>query len=423
MAEVMLMPLLSDTMTEGTVAGWHKEIGDEIEIGELLLEIETDKAVMEQDSFFEGTLLHIGVQEGETVPVNAVLAVIGEKGEDFKADLEAALAKANGGSPAKEEAPAAEATPEAPAVVETAAPETSDDGRVKASPLARKMAEEEGLKISSVKGTGENGRIVKRDIEAALEAQKSAPVAAPQPAVSTPVAPPPPAGVEGVAYEEVKLSNMRKVIARRLGESKFSAPHFYLTMAINMDKAITIRKQLNEISPSKISFNDLVVKAASLALRQHPAINASWLGDAIRYNKVYNVGIAVAVDEGLVVPVIRNADMKSLSQISAEVKDKARKAIDRKLPMEDMQGNTFSISNLGMFGIEEFTAIINPPDSCILAVGGISKVPVVKDGEIAVGNVMKVTLSCDHRVVDGASGAAFLNTMKGLLEDPISMLV
>ena len=423
MAEVMLMPLLSDTMTEGTVAGWHKEIGDEIEIGELLLEIETDKAVMEQDSFFEGTLLHIGVQEGETVPVNAVLAVIGEKGEDFKADLEAALAKANGGSPAKEEAPAAEATPEAPAVVETAAPETSDDGRVKASPLARKMAEEEGLKISSVKGTGENGRIVKRDIEAALEAQKSAPVAAPQPAVSTPVAPPPPADVEGVAYEEVKLSNMRKVIARRLGESKFSAPHFYLTMAINMDKAITIRKQLNEISPSKISFNDLVVKAASLALRQHPAINASWLGDAIRYNKVYNVGIAVAVDEGLVVPVIRNADMKSLSQISAEVKDKARKAIDRKLPMEDMQGNTFSISNLGMFGIEEFTAIINPPDSCILAVGGISKVPVVKDGEIAVGNVMKVTLSCDHRVVDGASGAAFLNTMKGLLEDPISMLV
>ena len=429
MAEVMLMPLLSDTMTEGTVAAWHKEIGDEVEIGELLLEIETDKAVMEQDSFFEGTLLHIGVQEGETVPVNAVLAVIGEKGEDFQADLKAALTKANGGSAAAEEAPAAEATPEAPAEVEeAAAPEANDDGRVKASPLARKMAEEEGLKISNIKGTGENGRIVRRDVEAAIDAQKSAPATtvtvsapAPQPAPATP--PPPPAGVEGEAYEEVKVSNMRKVIARRLGESKYSAPHFYLTMAINMDNAMTIRKQLNAISPSKISFNDLVVKAASLALRQHPAINASWLGDAIRYNKVYNVGVAVAVDEGLVVPVIRNADMKSLSQISAEVKDKAKKAMDRKLPMEDMQGNTFSISNLGMFGIEEFTAIINPPDSCILAVGGINQVPVVKDGEIAVGNIMKVTLSCDHRVVDGASGAAFLNTLKGLLEDPISMLV
>ncbi len=428
MAEVMLMPLLSDTMTEGTVAGWHKEIGDEVEIGELLLEIETDKAVMEQDSFFEGTLLHIGVQEGETVPVNAVLAVIGEKGEDFQADLDAALAKANGGSAEKEETPAAEVTPEAPKeeVTETTAPETSDDGRVKASPLARKMAEEEGLKISAIKGSGENGRIVKRDVEAAIATQQSAPAPAPapQPAVSAPATPPPPpAGVEGEAYEEVKLSNMRKVIARRLGESKYSAPHFYLTMAINMDKAMTIRKQLNTMSPSKISFNDLVIKAASLALRQHPAINASWLGDAIRYNKVYNVGVAVAVDEGLVVPVIRNADMKSLSQISAEVKDKAKKAMERKLPVEDMQGNTFSISNLGMFGIEEFTAIINPPDSCILAVGGINQVPVVKDGEIAVGNIMKVTLSCDHRVVDGASGAAFLNTFKGLLEDPISMLV
>lgn len=424
------MPLLSDTMTEGTVAAWHKEIGDEVEIGELLLEIETDKAVMEQDSFFEGTLLHIGVQEGETVPVNAVLAVIGEKGEDFQADLKAALAKANGGSVATEEAPAAEAVPEAPVaeVVETAAPEVSEDGRVKASPLARKMAEEEGLKISNIKGSGENGRIVRRDVEAAIETQKAAPAAvsapAPQPVVAAPATPPPPpAGVEGEAYEEVKVSNMRKVIARRLGESKYSAPHFYLTMAINMDNAMTVRKQLNAISPSKISFNDLVVKAASLALRQHPAINASWLGDAIRYNKVYNVGVAVAVDEGLVVPVIRNADMKSLSQISAEVKDKAKKAMDRKLPMEDMQGNTFSISNLGMFGIEEFTAIINPPDSCILAVGGINQVPVVKDGEIAVGNIMKVTLSCDHRVVDGASGAAFLNTLKGLLEDPISMLV
>lgn len=427
MAEVMLMPLLSDTMTEGTVAAWHKAIGEEVEIGELLLEIETDKAVMEQDSFYEGTLLHIGVQEGETVPVNAVLAVIGEKGEDFKADLAAALAKAIGegtveATPEVEVAP--EATAEEPVQEENT---EATDGRVKASPLARKMAEGEGLNLSTVKGTGENGRIVKRDVESALEQRAAAPApVAPKPVAATPTPPPPPPaafGMEGAAYEEVKLSNMRKVIARRLGESKYSAPHFYLTIAVNMDNAMTTRKRLNEISPSKISFNDLVVKAAAVALRQHPAINASWLGDSIRYNKVYNIGVAVAVDEGLVVPVIRHADMKSLSQISAEVKDKARKAMDRKLPIEDMQGNTFSISNLGMFGIEEFTAIINPPDSCILAVGGISKVPVVKDGEIKVGNIMKLTLSCDHRVVDGASGAKFLNTLKDLLEDPIRMMV
>jgi pyruvate dehydrogenase E2 component (dihydrolipoamide acetyltransferase) len=429
MAEVMLMPLLSDTMTEGTVAAWHKQVGDQIEIGELLLEIETDKAVMEQDSFFEGTLLHIGVQEGETVAVQAVLAVIGEEGEDFKAAIAAALAAS---SDKPEETPVEEVAPEvvaeAPAATEVAT--SGENGRVKSSPLARKMAEEEGLDLSTVEGTGENGRIVRRDVELALENRSvPAPVAAPAvvaPAVTAPAAiPPPPANsaMEGAAYEEVKLSNMRKVIARRLGESKFTAPHFYLTIAINMDNAISTRKRLNELSPVKISFNDLVVKACGLALRENPSINASWLGDSIRYNKVYNIGIAVAVDEGLVVPVIRNADMKSLSQISAEVKDKAKKAIDRKLPMEDMQGNTFSISNLGMFGIEEFTAIINPPDSCILAVGGISQVPVVKDGEIAVGNVMKITLSCDHRVVDGASGAKFLNDVKALLEDPIRMMI
>lgn len=423
------MPLLSDTMTEGTVAAWHKQVGDQIEIGELLLEIETDKAVMEQDSFFEGTLLHIGVQEGETVAVQAVLAVIGEEGEDFKAAIAAALAAS---SDKPEETPVEEVAPEvvaeAPAATEVAT--SGENGRVKSSPLARKMAEEEGLDLSTVEGTGENGRIVRRDVELALENRSvPAPVAAPAvvaPAVTAPAAiPPPPANsaMEGAAYEEVKLSNMRKVIARRLGESKFTAPHFYLTIAINMDNAISTRKRLNELSPVKISFNDLVVKACGLALRENPSINASWLGDSIRYNKVYNIGIAVAVDEGLVVPVIRNADMKSLSQISAEVKDKAKKAIDRKLPMEDMQGNTFSISNLGMFGIEEFTAIINPPDSCILAVGGISQVPVVKDGEIAVGNVMKITLSCDHRVVDGASGAKFLNDVKALLEDPIRMMI
>lgn len=418
------MPLLSDTMTEGTVAAWHKQVGDQVEIGELLLEIETDKAVMEQDSFFEGTLLHIGVQEGETVPVKAVLAVIGEEGEDFQAAIAAALA-ASDDAPA--ETPVEETAPEAPAETPAAAEATtSEDSRVKASPLARKMAEEEGLNLTNVKGSGENGRIVRRDIESALENRSvPAPVATPVVAApaATPTPPAPTNAIEGAAYEEVKVSNMRKVIARRLGESKFTAPHFYLTVAIDMDSAMATRKRLNELSPVKISFNDLVVKACALALRQNPAINASWLGDSIRYNKVYNIGVAVAVDEGLVVPVIRNADMKSLSQISAEVKDKAKKATDRKLPMEDMQGNTFSISNLGMFGIEEFTAIINPPDSCILAVGGISQVPVVKNGEIVVGNVMKITLSCDHRVVDGASGAKFLNDVKALLEDPIRMMI
>jgi pyruvate dehydrogenase E2 component (dihydrolipoamide acetyltransferase) len=423
MAEVMLMPLLSDTMTEGTVAAWHKAIGDEIEIGELLLEIETDKAVMEQDSFFEGTLLHIGVQEGETVPVNAVLAVIGVKGEDFAADLKAALATANGGGTSEESkednsAPApkeATETVKAEVVVEVAL----GDDRIKSSPLARKMATAEGLDLSKITGTGENGRIVKRDIEDTLENRSNAPAEKAAPAASKPA----PVFSMGQEPEEVKVSQMRKTIARRLAESKFSAPHFYITVAINMDTAISTRKKMNEISPVKISFNDLVVKAAAISLRQHPVINASWLGDSIRYNKVYNIGVAVAVDEGLLVPVIHNADMKSLSQISAEVRDKAGRAKERKLGMDEMSGNTFTISNLGMFGVEEFTAIINPPDACILAVGGISKVPVVKDGEIAVGNIMKVTLSCDHRVVDGASGAAFLNTMKGLLEDPIRMMI
>lgn len=415
------MPLLSDTMTEGTVAAWHKEIGDEIEIGELLLEIETDKAVMEQDSFYEGTLLHIGVQEGETVPVNAVLAVIGAKGEDYEADLKAALAKAKGND-ATEESEEETAAPVEETETETTAEETKitepGDSRVKSSPLARKMAAEEGLDLSKVTGTGENGRIVKRDIEEALENRSAAPAesekAAPKAA---------PTFSMNQEAEEVKLSQMRKTIARRLAESKFSAPHFYVTVAINMDNAISTRKRMNEISPVKISFNDLVVKSVAIALRQHPAINASWLGDSIRYNKVYNIGVAVAVDEGLLVPVIHNADMKSLSQISAEVRDKAGRAKERKLGMDEMSGNTFTISNLGMFGVEEFTAIINPPDACILAVGGINKVPVVKDGEIAVGNIMKVTLSCDHRVVDGASGAAFLNTLKGLLEDPIRMMI
>lgn len=421
------MPLLSDTMTEGTVVAWHKAVGEDVEVGELLVEIETDKAVMEQDSFFDGKLLYIGVQEGDTVPVNAVLCVIGEEGED----PQAAIAASNGEStaaPAEEDtaAPAAAAAIEAPA-----AAATESDERVKASPLAKKMAAEAGIPLSAIKGSGDHGRIVKRDVEAAqangVSAQPAAPapaaMPAPQVAAATPPPPPPAPAGAGDTYEDVMLSGMRKTIARRLAESKYTAPHFYLTISVDMARAKEVRKQLNAISPVKISFNDLVIKSAAMALRQHPEINASWLGDRIRYNKVYNIGVAVAIDEGLLVPVIRGADQKSLSEISSQVREYAGKARERKLSGDEMSGNTFTISNLGMMGIEEFTAIINPPDACIMAVGGIVPTPVVRDGEITVADMMKVTLSCDHRVVDGAKGAAFLATFKQILEDPIRILV
>jgi pyruvate dehydrogenase E2 component (dihydrolipoamide acetyltransferase) len=422
MAEVMKMPLLSDTMTEGTVIGWHKEVGDDVEIGELLLEIETDKAVMEQDSFFEGKLLYIGVQEGDTVPVDVVLCVIGEEGEDPQAAIAALQADSSGSK--EETAPAEEAAaPEA--VVEAAAPVSSDE-RVKASPLAKKMAADAGISLGSLKGSGEHGRIVKRDIEAHLEAKASAPapVAAPRPQVqaATPP-PPPPAFGDAPAYEDFPLSGMRKTIARRLGESKYSAPHFYLTIKVNMERAKAVRKQLNAFSPVKISYNDLVVKSVAMALRDHPAINSSWLGDHVRVNKVYNIGVAVAIDEGLLVPVVKNADMKSLSQISSEVREYAGKARERKITPAEMSGNTFTISNLGMMGIDEFTAIINAPDACIMAVGAMTPTPIVEDGEIKVADIMKVTLSCDHRVVDGAKGAAFLKTFREILEDPIRIMV
>ena len=426
MAEVMKMPLMSDTMTEGTVVAWHKQVGDEIEVGELLLEIETDKAVMEQDSFFEGVLLYIGVNEGDTVPVDSVLCVIGEKGED----AQAAIAAVSGSS--TEETTTTEAVVEEKTTATVEQSTSSNDGsRIKASPLAKKMAEDAGLNLANLTGTGDHGRIIKRDIEAALDkkvTEAPAPQAPTQPVVrqvSAPTPPPPPPafGTGEASYEDISLSGMRKTIARRLGESKFSAPHFYLTIKVNMDNAFAIRKQLNEFSPVKISFNDLVVKSAAMALRQHPAINSSWLGDKIRVNKVYNVGVAVAVDEGLLVPVVRHADMKSLSEISGEVRAFAGKAKERKLSADDMSGNTFTISNLGMFGIEEFTAIINSPDACIMAVGAIVDTPVVADGEIKVSKIMSVTLSCDHRVVDGASGAKFLQTFKSVLEDPIRLLV
>jgi len=413
--EAILMPRLSDTMTEGVIAAWHKKVGDTVKKGELLAEVETDKATMDLESYKDGTLLYIGAEKGEKVPVNALLCIIGND----KTDVNAIVAAAKGGGTAPASAAAAApATAAAPAQqASAAAPAPSTDGRVKASPLARKLAAEKGIDLSQVPGSGDNGRIIKADVDnfspAAAQAQPAAASKAPVAAA--------PAGQ--VSFDEVPVSQMRKVIAKRLSESLFTAPHFYLTMTIDMDNAVASRAKINETSPVKISFNDFVVKAVSIALKQHPAINSSWLGDKIRVNHHINIGVAVAVEDGLLVPVVRYADGKSLSQIATEVKEFAKKAKDKKLQPSDWEGSTFTISNLGMFGIDEFTAIINPPDACILAVGGISQVPVVKNGAVVPGNIMKVTLSCDHRVVDGATGAAFLQTLKGLLEEPLRMLV
>ncbi|MBX2874843.1 MAG: pyruvate dehydrogenase complex dihydrolipoamide acetyltransferase [Saprospiraceae bacterium] len=431
MAEVIRMPRMSDTMEEGNIVGWLKEEGEVIEAGETIAEVETDKATMELDSFVDGVLLHIAVKEGP-VPIDGVIAVVGEKGEDWQAAI-AAAGPSNGSAEA--EAPATE---EAAKPAETAAPASasapstasSDDKRLKASPLAKSMAKEAGIDISTIQGSGDQGRIVKKDVEAAIASPPAAPAPAPAaaPAAKEQKAAPPPVvpftfGGGEANYEDTPVSQMRKTIARRLGESKFTAPHFYLTIDINMDKAVQLRKRLKEVSPAKVSFNDLVIKAAAAALREHPAINSSWLGDAIRTHQDIHIGVAVAVPDGLLVPVIRYANMKTLSQINSEVRHLAGKAKDKKLQPAEMQGNTFTISNLGMFGIEEFTAIINPPDACILAVGTIVQKPIVKDGQIVVGNMMKVTLSCDHRVVDGATGAQFLQTFQEILEDPIRLLV
>lgn len=434
MAEVIRMPRMSDTMEEGNIVAWHKEVGDDVEIGDLLAEIETDKATMDFESPSEGKLLHIAVAEGG-VAIGGVLAVIGEEGEDYKSAISEEAETSASSETSDESEEKKEEKEESPVEVEaksndgTAAPATSE-GRLKASPLARKMATESGINLSAITGTGDNGRIVKKDIELALDGGKVAAKQEPSQKVekSQPAKPQESTSASKTTeasgnFVDTPVSQMRKVIARRLGESKFSAPHFYLTVEINMDKAIATRKHINEIAPTKISFNDIIVKASAASLRQHPNINSSWLGDKIRLNKEVNIGVAVAVAEGLLVPVIRNTDTKSLSEINAEVRTLAGKAKERKLQPQEMQGNTFTISNLGMFGIEEFTAIINPPDACILAVGSIVQKPIVKDGELAVGNMMKVTLSCDHRVVDGAMGAKFLQTMKGILEDPIRMLV
>lgn len=416
MAEVIRMPRMSDTMEEGNIVGWLKKEGDQVESGETLAEVETDKATMELDSFTDGVLLHIAVKEGP-VPIDGVIAVIGEEGEDWKAAIEQA------GSPDSSNKETETSTSEEPIAKihedkgHTPEPLTTEQ-RVKASPLAKSIAKEVGIDLTSLKGSGDSGRIVRKDVEAAL--QQGTP-----PAISEgPTAPPASLNQSFTATPEEKpVSQMRKTIARRLSESKFSAPHFYLSITINMDKAISTRKSINEMADVKVSFNDMVIKAVAAALKLHPAINSSWLGDKIRYNREVNIGVAVAVEDGLLVPVIKNTDTKTLTQINAEVKYFASKAKDKKLQPDEMSGNTFTISNLGMFGIDEFTAIINPPDACILAVGGIKAVPVVKNGTIVPGNEMKLTLSCDHRVVDGATGAQFLNTIKGMLEDPIRMIV
>ncbi len=421
MEEVVLMPRLSDTMTEGVIAGWQKKVGDTVKKGEVLADIETDKATMELESYKDGVLLYQGAQAGEKILVNDLLCIIGQQGLDI-APIVAGLkggASSAASAPASTQAAAPIATPaaSAPATVSpSSTTQVVNEGRIFASPLAKKIAKEKGIDLKYVKGTGEHGRITRTDLENYTPgaAAPTAQAAAPSMAASIP------AGT--VSFVDTPVSQMRKVIAKRLSESLFTAPHFYLTMKINMDAAINARAILNENATTKISFNDMIVKATALSLKQHPKVNSSWMGDFIRENHHVNIGIAVAVDEGLLVPVLRFADGLSLSQISGTVKEFAKKAKDKKLQPADWEGSTFTISNLGMFGIDSFTAIINPPDACILAVGGIAQEPIVKNGQIVPGNVMNVTLSCDHRVVDGATGAAFLQTLKSLLEEPLRML-
>ncbi len=416
-AEIVLMPKMSDTMTEGVIAAWHKKVGDSVKNNELLAEIETDKATMEYESYNTGTLLYIGADAGKSVPVNGVLAIIGEKDADWKTLLKGHESKgASASAPATPRLVGDEAKAAEPAKAAEAEASASN-GRVKASPLAKKLAKDKGYDISSIEGSGDQGRITKRDVEN----YKPSAAAPSKSAGAAPVVLPKVVGQE--SFEEIPLSQMRKTIAKRLAESKFSAPHFYVTMEINMDKAVEARKSINEISPVKISFNDMVIKGVAAALRQHPDDNVSWLGDKMRKNHHIHIGVAVAVKDGLLVPVIRFADNKSLSHIATEVKDLAQKAHDKKLQPSDWEGSTFTVSNLGMFGVEEFTAIINPPDACIMAIGGIKETAIVKNGQLVPGNVMKVTLSCDHRAVDGAMGAAFLKTFKGLMEDPVRILI
>jgi len=429
MAEIIRMPKMSDTMTEGVIVAWNKKVGDTVAPGDILAEVETDKATMDLENYVKGTLLHIGIAEGDAVPVDAIIAVVGKEGEDIKAILKEAASESKAEPAEEKEEPAEEK--EEPAeekeeiadapVAESATPEAStpatpaptnndsDDARLKASPLAKKMAEEMGIDISQVQGTGDFGRIVKKDIENFVPAASGSAGTI--------------ANYGQESFEEVKVSQMRKTIARRLAESKFTAPHFYLTMEMEMDRLVAARASINEYADVKISMNDMIVKAVAIALRRHPAVNSSWLGDKIRFNHHIHIGIAMAVDDGLLVPVVKFADHKALSDISREVKVFSEKAKNKKLQPSDWEGNTFTISNLGMFGIEEFTAIINPPDACILAVGGVKETVIVKDGEMRPGKVIKVTLSCDHRAVDGVVGSQFLLTLKELIEEPVKLLV
>jgi pyruvate dehydrogenase E2 component (dihydrolipoamide acetyltransferase) len=424
MEEVVLMPRLSDTMTEGVIAAWHKNVGDTVKKGEVLADIETDKATMELESYKNGKLLNQGAKQGEKIAVNELLCIIGEEG---KVDVNSIVAAAKGGggaapAPAKAEEtsqPSGAAASASAGAAAAPAASSTPEGRIKASPLAKKLAREKGVDLAQVQGSGDNGRIIKNDVDNFVPRPAAAPAkegaAAPQ--AQQPVV----SGQEG--YTDNNVSQMRKVIAKRLGESKFGAPHFYLTMEINMDNAMQARAQMNEVSDVKISFNDMVVKAAAMALRKHPAVNSSWMGDFIRQYQHIHIGVAVAIEDGLIVPVVRFADQKTLSQIATESKDLAGKARAKKLQPNEFTGNTFTISNLGMMDIEEFTAIINPPDSAIMAVGRIKEVVVRKGEGFGVSNVMKITLSCDHRSVDGAVGASFLQTFKKYLENPVTMLV
>lgn len=421
-AKEIRMPLLSDTMTEGKIVAWNKKVGDVVKSDDVLAEVETDKATMEVVGYEEGTLLYIGVEAGKAAKINEIIAIVGKPGTDVAAYVAAEKSGANAAA-APVAAPAAAAATAPAGPIDAPAAESKQepvaDQRVKASPLAKKLAAEKGIDISKVNGSGDNGRITKKDVDTYVPAAVQ--VAAPGNSSKAPAAVSTVSGTEG--HTDIPLTQMRKVIARRLGESKFSAPHFYLTMEINMDNAITARAAMNEVSPVKISFNDMTIKACAMALRNHPDVNSSWMGDFIRQNHHIHIGSAVAMPEGLIVPVIRFADQKSLSQIAGDAKQLYAKAKDKKLQPAEFSGNTFTISNLGMMDIEEFTAIINPPDSAILAVGKIKEVVVKKGDAFGVANIMKVTLSCDHRSVDGAVGAAFLQTVKRYLENPVTMLV
>lgn len=412
---VVTMPRLSDTMTEGTVASWLKKVGDKVDEGDILAEIETDKATMEFESFNEGTLLYIGLNEGDTAAVDSLLAIIGDAGTNV--DDVVKNFKVTGSSDKKDEAPKQveqKATPSKVEATTTMPTAKSSDERVVASPLAKKLAEEKGINLSQIQGTGDHGRIIKRDVENYVPAAAGTSASAPAAKFIA-------SGQED--FDEIKNSQMRKAIARSLTASKFSAPHYYLNVEFDMDNAMAFRAQYNSIPDTKISFNDIVVKACALALKQHPQVNSQWFDDRMQLNNHVHIGVAVAVDDGLVVPVVKFTNEQSLPQIGSAVKDYAGRARNKKLTPEEMQGSTFTISNLGMFGIESFTSIINQPNSAILSVGAIVQKPVVKNGEIAIGNTMKLTLACDHRTVDGATGSLFLQTLKRFIENPVTMLV